>query len=154
MPTGMEFLLQSIGIDPAAIQATISEVQKQFTLVNERLQRMEDKLDAALASKEHVTEGVTNGNSDSHPGAGAVSNQPANGAPAGSGSDLSTVTSTVTATIGGQTAQVPFAGLAPGFVGLWQANVVVPSGLAKGDFPLIITVGGQASNSADVSVTP
>jgi uncharacterized protein (TIGR03437 family) len=87
-------------------------------------------------------------------GGGAVSNQPANGAPAGSGSDLSTVTSTVTATIGGQTAQVPFAGLAPGFVGLWQANVVVPSGLAKGDFPLIITVGGQASNSADVSVTP
>ncbi len=85
---------------------------------------------------------------------GAVSNQPANGAPAGSGSDLSTVTSTVTATIGGQTAQVPFAGLAPGFVGLWQANVVVPTGLAKGDFPLIITVGGQASNSADVSVTP
>jgi len=87
-------------------------------------------------------------------GGGAVSNQPADGAPAGSGSDLSTATSTVTATIGGQTAQVPFAGLAPGFVGLWQANVVVPAGLTQGNFPLILTVGGQASNSANVSVTP
>ena len=87
-------------------------------------------------------------------GAGAVSNQPADGAAAGSGSSLSTVTSTVTATIGGQTAQVSFAGLAPGFVGLWQANIVVPSGLAQGNFPLIVTVGGQSSNSANVSVTP
>ncbi len=87
-------------------------------------------------------------------GAGAVSNQPADGAAAGSGSDLSTVTSLVTATIGGQTATVSFAGLAPGFVGLWQANIVVPTGLAKGNFPLIVTVGGQSSNSANVSVTP
>jgi uncharacterized protein (TIGR03437 family) len=87
-------------------------------------------------------------------GAGAVSNQPADGAPAGSGSDLSTVTSTVTATIGGKTAQVSFAGLAPDFVGLWQANIVVPSGLAKGDFPLVVTVDGQSSGPANVSVTP
>jgi uncharacterized protein (TIGR03437 family) len=85
-------------------------------------------------------------------GAGAVSNQPADGAPAGS--DLSTVISTVTATIGGQTAEVSFAGLAPGFVGLWQVNIVVPSGLAQGDFPLIVTAGGQSSNAANVSVTP
>jgi uncharacterized protein (TIGR03437 family) len=87
-------------------------------------------------------------------GAGAVSNQPADGAPAGSGSNLSTVTSTVTATIGGQTAQVSFAGLAPDFVGLWQANIVVPSGVAQGDFPLVVTVGGQSSSPANVSVTP
>jgi uncharacterized protein (TIGR03437 family) len=87
-------------------------------------------------------------------GAGAVSNQPADGAPAGFGSSLSTVTSTVTATLGGQTAQVSFAGLAPGFVGLWQANIVVPSGLATGNSSLIVTVSGQSSNSANVSVTP
>jgi uncharacterized protein (TIGR03437 family) len=87
-------------------------------------------------------------------GAGAVSNQPADGAAAGSGSDLSSVTATVTATIGGQTADVSGAALAPGFVGLWQANIVVPSGLTQGNFPLVVTVGGQASNSANVSVTP
>jgi uncharacterized protein (TIGR03437 family) len=86
-------------------------------------------------------------------GAGAVSPQPADGAPAGS-SPLSTVTSPVTATIGSKTAQVSFAGLAPSFVGLWQVNVVVPLGLAQGDFPLTVTVGGQTSNSANVSVAP
>jgi len=86
-------------------------------------------------------------------GAGAVSNQPADGAAAGS-NPISDVTSTVTATIGGQTADVSFAGLAPGFVGLWQVNVVVPAGVALGDLPLTVSVGGQTSNSANVSVTP
>jgi uncharacterized protein (TIGR03437 family) len=86
-------------------------------------------------------------------GAGAVSPQPADGAAAGS-NPKSEVTSAVSATIGGQTADVSFAGLAPTFVGLWQFNIVVPSGLTKGDFPLAVTVGGQTSNSANVSVTP
>jgi adhesin/invasin len=82
-----------------------------------------------------------------------VSNQPADGTAAGS-NPLSSVTSAVTATIGGQTAAVSFAGLAPGFVGLWQANIVVPSGVTQGDLPLVVTAGGQSSNSANVSVTP
>jgi uncharacterized protein (TIGR03437 family) len=86
-------------------------------------------------------------------GAGPVSNQPADGTAAGS-NPLSSVTSAVTATIGGQTAAVSFAGLAPGFVGLWQANIVVPSGVTQGDLPLVVTAGGQSSNSANVSVTP
>jgi uncharacterized protein (TIGR03437 family) len=87
-------------------------------------------------------------------GAGAVSPQPADGAAAGSGSSLSTVTTTVSATIGGQSADVSFAGLAPGFVGLWQVNIVVPTGVTQGDQPLTVTVGGQTSSSANVSVTP
>lgn len=86
-------------------------------------------------------------------GAGAVSNQPADGQAAGS-SPLSAVTSTVTATIGGQTAQVSSADLAPDFVGLWQVNIVVPAGVTQGDVPLVVTVGGQSSNAANVSVTP
>jgi uncharacterized protein (TIGR03437 family) len=85
-------------------------------------------------------------------GAGDVSPRPADGAPAGSDSK---VTSTPTATIGGKTATISFAGLAPTFVGLWQYNIVVPSGFsAAGDFPLVVTVDGQASNAANVSVTP
>ncbi|MGP0074664.1 MAG: hypothetical protein ACLPWF_22360 [Bryobacteraceae bacterium] len=85
-------------------------------------------------------------------GAGAVSNQPADGAAAGSNSLL---TSTPTATIGGQpVTKVQFAGLAPTFVGLWQFNLEVPSGVTAGDVPLVITVNGQTSNSANVSVTP
>jgi uncharacterized protein (TIGR03437 family) len=86
-------------------------------------------------------------------GAGAVSPAVADGQPAGS-NPLSLVTPTVTATIDSVAAQVSFAGLAPDFVGLWQVNVVVPAGLSQGDFPLIISVGGQASNAANVSVTP
>jgi len=84
-------------------------------------------------------------------GAGAVSPQPADGAAAGSSSK---VTSSVTASIGGKTADVSFAGLAPDFVGLWQANIVVPTGLTQGDLPLVVSVDGQNSNSANVSVTP
>lgn len=84
-------------------------------------------------------------------GAGAVSPQPADGAAAGSSSKL---TSTPTATIGGQpVTNVQFAGLAPGFVGLWQFNLQVPPGVT-GDVPLIITVDGQTSNPGNVSVTP
>lgn len=104
-------------------------------------------------------------NSSSHPamvgstimayltGAGPVSNQPADGAAAGS-SPLSKVNPTVSATIGGKSAEVAFAGLAPGFVGLWQVNIVVPSGVSKGDLPLVVSVDGQNSNSETVSVTP
>ncbi|HTB16755.1 MAG TPA: hypothetical protein VK708_01510 [Bryobacteraceae bacterium] len=87
-------------------------------------------------------------------GAGAVTHQPADGAAAGSGSNLSTVTATVTASIGGQNAVVSSTSLAPGFVGLWQANIVVPAGLPQGDAPLLVTVGGQTSNSANVNVAP
>jgi uncharacterized protein (TIGR03437 family) len=87
-------------------------------------------------------------------GAGDVTPKPADGAAAGSGSDLSTVTPTVTATIGGQAAPKVSAALTPGFVGLWQANIVVPAGLTQGDVPLIVSVGGQSSNSGNVSVTP
>jgi adhesin/invasin len=61
------------------------------------------------------------------------------------------VTASVTATIGGTPATVQFAGLAPGYAGLYQVNVVVPQ-LAAGDYPLQLSVAGIASNSATVSV--
>jgi uncharacterized protein (TIGR03437 family) len=86
-------------------------------------------------------------------GAGAVSPPVADGAPALS-SPTSNVTATVTATIDAQTAEVKFAGLAPNFVGLWQVDVIVPAGLKTGEYPLVISVGGESSNAANVSVTP
>ena len=64
---------------------------------------------------------------------------------------LSTVTGDVTATIGGLSASVQFAGLAPGFAGLYQVNVQVPQ-LASGSYPLQISEGGVASNAAPVNV--
>jgi adhesin/invasin len=62
------------------------------------------------------------------------------------------MTSQYSATIGSTPAEVSFGGLTPGFVGLGQLNIVVPAGLAAGTYPLTITIDGQASNSANISV--
>ena len=51
--------------------------------------------------------------------------------------------STPTVTIGGAGATVDFAGLAPGFVGLYQFNFVVPN-VPDGDQPVTIRVGSVA----------
>ncbi|MDQ6707424.1 MAG: serine hydrolase [Acidobacteriota bacterium] len=57
----------------------------------------------------------------------------------------------VTASIGGQPADVLFGGLAPGFVGLMQLNLRVP-GIAPGDYPLAVTIGGKQSNAPVLTV--
>ncbi|HTW66847.1 MAG TPA: IPT/TIG domain-containing protein [Bryobacteraceae bacterium] len=87
-------------------------------------------------------------------GGGAVNPPVADGVAAGS-NPPSAVVSNVVATIGSQPATVTFAGLAPDFVGLWQANITVPSSITQaGDYALVVSAGGEASNSANVSVTP
>jgi uncharacterized protein (TIGR03437 family) len=86
-------------------------------------------------------------------GGGKVSPAVADGAAAGD-NPVSTVVSSVTATIGGQSATVSSASLAPGFVGLWQANITVPTVATAGDYPLILSAEGQSSAAANVSVTP
>jgi uncharacterized protein (TIGR03437 family) len=56
------------------------------------------------------------------------------------------VTQPVTATIGGVTANVLYAGPAPGLVnGVMQIDLTVPAGLAAGAQPVVITVGTVAS---------
>ncbi|MCH8268017.1 MAG: matrixin family metalloprotease [Acidobacteria bacterium] len=60
-------------------------------------------------------------------------------------------------TIGGLSAPpVLFAGLAPGFVGLYQVNVQVPQGVPTGDAVevVITTSEGQTSNTATIAVGP
>jgi adhesin/invasin len=61
-------------------------------------------------------------------------------------------TASHSATIGSAAATVSFAGLAPGWVGLVQANVLVPAGLAAGTYPLTVTIDGQTSNAGSISV--
>jgi uncharacterized protein (TIGR03437 family) len=56
------------------------------------------------------------------------------------------------ATIGGQPAELLFIGLAPGFVGLAQANLRIPP-LEAGDHAVRIVVGGAGSNAGVITVT-
>jgi uncharacterized protein (TIGR03437 family) len=65
---------------------------------------------------------------------------------------LSRTTSPVTVMIGGKTATVNFAGLAPGFVGLYQVNAVVPSGVTGDSVPVILGASGQSSPSVTIAV--
>ena len=87
-------------------------------------------------------------------GLGAVTNTPADGSPGVSGSNLSNVQAAVSVTIGGQTAPFLFAGLAPGFVGLYQVNVMFPAtGVTSGSaVPVIVTTQGLSSNIATIAV--
>jgi uncharacterized protein (TIGR03437 family) len=59
----------------------------------------------------------------------------------------------VRVTIGGQSAEVLYAGAAPGMVaGVMQVNVKVPAGVNAGAVPVVVTVGG-ASSPDTVTVT-
>ena len=80
-------------------------------------------------------------------GLGATNPAVASGAAAPGAPPLAQVVATVTATIGGQPAQVQFAGLAPTFVGLYQVNVQIPSGLPPGPAALVLTAGPTTSNT-------
>ncbi len=65
---------------------------------------------------------------------------------------LSMLEGTTLATIGGQPAEVIFAGMAPGFVGLAQINIRIPQGLSPGDQPAFIVINGVPSNAGLISV--
>jgi uncharacterized protein (TIGR03437 family) len=59
----------------------------------------------------------------------------------------------VATTIGGKNASILFAGLTPGASGLYQVNAVVPIGVIPGDeVPIVLTVAGQSSSPAVISV--
>jgi uncharacterized protein (TIGR03437 family) len=86
-------------------------------------------------------------------GLGAVTPTVAAGQPA-RGTPLSLVPQNVAVTIGGRPQIVSFAGLAPGFVGLYQINIRVPGDRARGDdLPVVLTVGSTASTSAAAPLT-
>ncbi len=85
-------------------------------------------------------------------GLGAVSHQPATGA-AALNDPLSQTLTTPVVTIGGAPAQVLFSGLAPGTVGEYQVNAVVPAGAPTGNaVPVVLSMGGVMSNSVQIAV--
>jgi uncharacterized protein (TIGR03437 family) len=61
-------------------------------------------------------------------------------------SPLAVTANPVSVTVGGQPVTILFAGLAPGFTGLYQINAQLPAGISPGaDVPMVITVAGQSS---------
>jgi uncharacterized protein (TIGR03437 family) len=85
-------------------------------------------------------------------GLGAVNPPLAAGTPAPLAFLTNTV-DTLTATVGGRPATVNFAGLTPGSTGLYQVNLVVPSGLPDNDTTaLILTISGQDSAQVTLAV--
>jgi uncharacterized protein (TIGR03437 family) len=85
-------------------------------------------------------------------GQGALDNPGSDGAPAPL-KPLSRTLASTSATIGGVDTLVSFSGATPTLAGLSQVNLVVPNGIAPGEYSVSITVGGVTSNSGTVSVT-
>ncbi len=83
-------------------------------------------------------------------GQGRLDNRVPTGSPAPA-APLSRAVLPASGAIGGRICEIFFLGLAPGFVGLAQANLRVPD-LPPGDYPLVLTVGGVASPPATVTV--
>ena len=54
--------------------------------------------------------------------------------------------------IGGTDAQVWYAGVTPGYTGLYQVNVQIPDGTPAGAQPLVVTENGVDSNTVTVAV--
>jgi membrane-associated protease RseP (regulator of RpoE activity) len=90
-------------------------------------------------------------------GLGPVSNTPATGA-APSETTLSSLPALPTVNVGGVTATVGFAGLAPPgpspyTAGVYRLDVLVPAGVTPGDsVPLVVSVGGVQSNAVSFSL--
>lgn len=86
-------------------------------------------------------------------GLGAVDPPVPLGAAAPLSGPLSRTTNAVRVRIGGVAAVPQFAGLAPGFPGLYQINVAVPAGIAPGDaVEVVLEVAGQSSNPVTLPV--
>jgi uncharacterized protein (TIGR03437 family) len=85
-------------------------------------------------------------------GLGPVSITPPSGEPTPLTQPLSDTGVYPTVTIGGVAAQVAFSGLAPGYVGLYQVNAVVPSTAPTGNQPLVVSIGGVSSQTTNLPV--
>jgi trimeric autotransporter adhesin len=84
-------------------------------------------------------------------GLGAVTNQPPSGSPPLSNL-VSETTSTPMVTIGGVQTQVLFSGLAPGTVGEYQVDALVPAGSSKGAAVPVVIAFGRSGTSNGVSI--
>jgi uncharacterized protein (TIGR03437 family) len=91
-------------------------------------------------------------------GLGPVSPSVADGAAAPSSEPLARTTGQVQVMYGGggpgsTTINPVYSGLAPGFVGLYQVNAVIPVGVPSGGVPVSIVMPGHNSNPVEIAVS-
>ncbi len=83
-------------------------------------------------------------------GLGPVNNGPQTNNP---GSSIQTTTTTPLVTVGGQPATVQYAGAAPGLLGVYQVNILIPdSAPSASAVPISLSIGGAASNTVTVAI--
>ena len=85
-------------------------------------------------------------------GLGPVDHQPPSGEPTPFPPPLANTTVLPTVKIGNIAAHVDFAGLSPGWVGLYQVNVDVPQNAATGLQPIMVSIGGVDSKASVLPV--
>ncbi len=85
-------------------------------------------------------------------GQGAVTPAVADGTPAPP-SPLSSTSTPPAVFLGGRSIPVPFSGLAPGFVGLWQINVDIPADFPAGPTEIVVLYDSSlVSNALSIAV--
>jgi uncharacterized protein (TIGR03437 family) len=78
---------------------------------------------------------------------------PSTAGAAASLTQLSYAVNAVTVTVGGVPAPVLFAGLTPGYIGLYQVNATVAPGITPGDqVPVVVTAASQSSTPVTIAV--
>jgi len=85
-------------------------------------------------------------------GMGATNPAVPSGQGAPTSEPLARVVNMPTVTVGSQTATVEFAGLAPGFVGLYQIDLQVPVNAPAGSLPLVVSQNGVTGNTTNLIV--
>jgi minor extracellular serine protease Vpr len=85
-------------------------------------------------------------------GLGPVDHQPLSGEPTPQPPPLANTNVPPTVKIGNIAAHVDFSGMSPGWVGLYQVNVVVPQDAATGAPPIVVSIGGVDSKASVLPV--
>jgi uncharacterized protein (TIGR03437 family) len=71
----------------------------------------------------------------------------------GTAATAATTVASTQVTIGGVAATVTYAGLAPSYVGLYQINAVIPTGVPSGSaIPVIVKINGITSNTVTIAI--
>jgi uncharacterized protein (TIGR03437 family) len=147
-PGTVPVVVRTGGLETASVNATISPAAPGIFMFGENRAVVQNQ-DGSLNTSENpahagsiIVAYLTGLGNVDHP------------VPTGAAAPLSPLSSSlfpVNVTVAGMTADVQFAGLTPGFVGLMQLNVRVPQ-VPAGTHPIEISINGSASNPAIISV--